>query len=68
MIPGKLYKAAIAAAMTAFALTLPVSGAEAQQHGTKRWQYQTHQQYRTAVERAAACAAAKALDLALNAV
>lgn len=46
MIPGKLYKAAIVAAMAAFALTLPVSGAQAQQHGTKRWQYQTQQQYR----------------------
>ncbi len=29
MIPGKLYKAAIAAAMAAFAFTLPVSGAQA---------------------------------------
>jgi len=38
MIPGKLFKAAIAAAIAACVLAMPAASANAQEHGKKRWE------------------------------
>ena len=43
MKPGKLYKAAIAAAIVVCAFALPLTGAQAQEHGKKRWEHQSQQ-------------------------